>query len=790
MQDDMRIQKPDGAGELECPAEGKSRRCFMGFAFAAAVSGLLLPETATEAEAQVPGALCTAQVGQELVNPGEIASANKQLQGLVDLRADRRSVTYVAPGPAVNCPGGGAVQNTIYVCGYHRLRAYHGYKGFSLDAKNSVTPITPDPEKAGSYTGIAYPGPTLRASVGDTINLIFLNRIDQSLFNYTSQISMSPGACDASTSVVPGGTGYPGTDTFPNCFHVSNTTNLHFHGTHTDPGSFGDNVLLGILPNVEMDTASAIRICQQAFAEWAQGKNPTKTLQSTANAWLNSLLKRAKDRKETALAAQIQAAIASNEMNVMHGEWPQYWPGFYPYHFELPVYSGSPTKFPSMGQAPGSHWYHCHQHGSTTLQLLNGMAGALIIADLTPGAYDASILALGGGTPANPKIKEKVLVMQLFSEQPNRINQAAPGLTISPTATVTVNGQVAPKITMKQSEVQWWRVIDAAMKAHGIERFLWIDDAIYQGLLQNPCNANNGQPPQIDQTLVPRLRQIAQDGVQFKWENYHRFHTRADATKNYTFNIGPGNRMDFLIKAPAKNGTSYLMFWPPAGTPGIAGTDIRQLLVAKVVVDGPPDSSTNTQWFESDDPKTPPPGYPQFPAYLSDIPEPNISRKVTFAMSGGPGSQPLVTIDGRQFSEGRIDQTMMKDTIEEWKVVNLSLQSIMHPYHIHINPFQITHYYDPNDPSTDEKPLPQPWIWADTKPIPAAKATTADDPEAVQITWNGTKTYVRPGYFKMRSRFADFIGKYVLHCHILGHEDRGMMQLIQVVDSTTVVKHH
>ncbi len=37
-----------------------------------------------------------------------------------------------------------------------------------------------------------------------------------------------------------------------------------------------------------------------------------------------------------------------------------------------------------------------------------------------------------------------------------------------------------------------------------------------------------------------------------------------------------------------------------------------------------------------------------------------------------------------------------------------------------------------------------------------------------------------PGYFKMRSRFADFLGKFVLHCHILGHEDRGMMQLIQI----------
>jgi FtsP/CotA-like multicopper oxidase with cupredoxin domain len=46
------------------------------------------------------------------------------------------------------------------------------------------------------------------------------------------------------------------------------------------------------------------------------------------------------------------------------------------------------------------------------------------------------------------------------------------------------------------------------------------------------------------------------------------------------------------------------------------------------------------------------------------------------------------------------------------------------------------------------------------------------------------------GSVKMRSRFADYTGKYVLHCHILGHEDRGMMQLVEVIDNKTTVKHH
>ncbi len=34
-----------------------------------------------------------------------------------------------------------------------------------------------------------------------------------------------------------------------------------------------------------------------------------------------------------------------------------------------------------------------------------------------------------------------------------------------------------------------------------------------------------------------------------------------------------------------------------------------------------------------------------------------------------------------------------------------------------------------------------------------------------------------------RSRFPDYVGQYVNHCHILLHEDNGMMQLVEVVAS-------
>jgi FtsP/CotA-like multicopper oxidase with cupredoxin domain len=45
------------------------------------------------------------------------------------------------------------------------------------------------------------------------------------------------------------------------------------------------------------------------------------------------------------------------------------------------------------------------------------------------------------------------------------------------------------------------------------------------------------------------------------------------------------------------------------------------------------------------------------------------------------------------------------------------------------------------------------------------------------------------GWYKFRTRFVDFTGAYVQHCHILAHEDRGMMQLLEVVSDQSGYSH-
>jgi FtsP/CotA-like multicopper oxidase with cupredoxin domain len=738
-----------------------SRREFIGRSIAAAVSSFLLPNfLLKKAAAQ---AACVPTSGEELKAIGAIFRGDDGvLRATMKLQEELRQTVYYA--------------NNIFQCEQHWLRTYHGYRGFSLDEKDQVT----NPK-------IASPGPTFRCQLGDTVDIIFLNRIDLLKFPETGFTS-SGGPCDVSRQ--SGKPRYPGADQghFPNCFHASNTTNMHYHGTHTSPGEFGDNVLVGILANrVGITEAEMMARCAEAYE--FLGNHPEcenfnfQDLQAFKD-WRKKVAGdlQAMATHDPARKAQVDLAIQVNTKDEKNHEWPQYWPGYYPYHFQLPRYTGAKDAHgemvcPRMGQSPGTHWYHAHQHGSTTLQLLNGMAGAFVISDTSAGAYDGQILRLGGGTPEKPVIKEQLMVLQLFSEQPNLVRASRTSLT--------VNGQLQPKVTAAKGEVQWWRLVNAAVRAHGIDTFLFLSEDVYKKNKTSSDFLNGGVPKVADRGAnLPAFRQVARDGVQFCAENYvaHQQDTQ--------FHLSPGNRIDFLIQAPPAGGRFALVFWPAAGAAPMV--DLQSNVLLWLDSSGNP-SGVNTSWL----PDTEPAGYPKFPPFLSDIPDDEIrtSRKLTFSMSGmtaapgGPPTQPIVMIDGKQFSEGILDRAMLMGDAEEWTLYNRSVFSIMHPFHIHINPFQITEVFDPNQPAGQQlfKPAKN-WIWQDTIAVPAG--TPKNDSEGNPIVDDhGNQVLDQVGYVKIRSRFTDFAGKFVLHCHILGHEDRGMMQLVEVVNNKTVVRH-
>src|SRR5262249_26463825 len=138
-------------------------------------------------------------------------------------------------------------------------------------------------------------------------------------------------------------------------------------------------------------------------------------------------------------------------------QWPQFYIGAYPYCFQLPLYTSNTFPPPpggvQMGQAPGTHWYHAHKHGSTAISVANGMVGAFIIE----GSYDDDLNSFygAGWTRTQP-----VLVINQLGVEPNLKRSAAGGAGQNDKGPdFSVNGRAQPIIDMLPGEVQLWRIV-------------------------------------------------------------------------------------------------------------------------------------------------------------------------------------------------------------------------------------------------------------------------------------------------------------------------------------------
>jgi FtsP/CotA-like multicopper oxidase with cupredoxin domain len=694
--------------DQECEEQDSNdltRRSFLQVAIAAG-SGLavtsMFPQATSEAFAQ--SAACPP--GQPLQTVGEITSSSstKTLKAILKLRDEKR--TYL--GPPIS--GSGCQTNT------GQMRYIQGY---DQSTPTKVWPTT---------RGVPSPAPTLRARVGDRVQITLLNHVDVNNFPGTLDVAEHGQACDQNKTVGPGGTSvntYPGDPSFenpPNCFHGSSSTNLHFHGSHISPSGVSDNVLLNIRPSGRVngkpvvDENTVKPMFDKVFAACAHGHQPL-LWKDWPFEW-RSLQRRLLQQYDRTAAWEgvpgnlppDQQLWRQNVQEMMEGQLPQYYIGAYPNCFTLPEWNGQNN---SMGQAPGTHWYHAHKHGSTALNLANGMAGALIIE----GDYDDKLKPF--------YTKQQVLILQQYSAVLPLLRAA----NVSQSADlVYVNGQFTPVLQMNPNEMQFWRIINACYSS------------------SVPLDAPTGI----------KWVQTAQDGVQFNPKNYDPSVTNASfavpAKSTAPFgSLAAGNRVDLLVQAPASPGRFNVTF----GGKLLFTVEVRQ------------DSSTpipNPMPFPT------PQQFPPMPGFLTDLKfgDVKVRRELHFASTAQPQrSYPVPskhTIDGEQFS-GDIDQVMLLGGTEEWTIYNDNLNGAAHPFHIHVNPFQVVEIMDPKQNGGAPVRLPSPWVWWDNFALPPG------------------------GYIKMLSKFVDYPGKFVLHCHILDHEDRGMMQMVEVVSNTTTMKH-
>jgi FtsP/CotA-like multicopper oxidase with cupredoxin domain len=638
------------------------------------------------------------------------------------------------------------------------LRYFSGYNQFNPNQKWPTDP------------SVAGPGPTLRAGATDKVNITLLNQVNVEQFGGTldaGERGQGTG-CDEAAQFNADGTirvenFYPANDKYPNCFHGSSSANLHFHGAHVTPSTTGDNVLINVRPNLKITENDVKASFAKIFEHCSLGHEPQKwedlppeyrTLQET--------LLREYDKTAPYIGPgrnpdghglpENQQLWRKNQDQIDLGHWPQWYSGAYPYCFQFPQY-GPANPDIRMGQAPGTHWYHSHKHGSTSVNLFNGLSGAMILTDNSPTGYDGKLRAFYGGN-----LDEKVLVLQVITNVVNLTVGAGSARQVPP---VLVNGQQTPTIQMKKGEVQLWRFVNATVQS------------FVKGATFTPAGIT--------------FKQTAQDGVQLAWQNYNTL-------PNTSVTMSPANRVDLLVQAPATAGCFTLQD-PNLGT----------LLYVQVTNDSVPAKGFPTA--EKD--------YPVLPEYLWDIDweeANNHQRTITYGSVPGNPNPPAGTrsmrqfkINNRQFEDKEIDELIKLDIAEEWTIYSTDDGGVFprggnlvigHPFHIHINPFQVIEVFDPNTMTTPQR-LPPPWIWWDTFAIPLAKVTSDQSScpiplvEVDQVV-NGQieKVKVCPGYYKFLSRFVDFTGEYVEHCHILAHEDRGMMQLIKVDSNKSVNTHH
>lgn len=188
----------------------------------------------------------------------------------------------------------------------------------------------------------------------------------------------------------------------------------------------------------------------------------------------------------------------------------------------------------------------------------------------------------------------------------------------------------------------------------------------------------------------------------------------------------PGNRADILVRVPAV-------------IPEITVADtIRMMVGASTML--------TIDYLEITTPTDIPSTLPVPGIHKTIQPEEiTESRDVVFSMKMGEEMNNGFLIDGKPFDPDRVDQLLTLDKPVEWRITNESDRD--HPFHIHINDFMVV--------AVNDIPVQTP-RWQDVVNLPPLGSAT------------------------IRMRPEKFTGKTVMHCHIIIHEDMGMMAVVEI----------
>jgi FtsP/CotA-like multicopper oxidase with cupredoxin domain len=199
--------------------------------------------------------------------------------------------------------------------------------------------------------------------------------------------------------------------------------------------------------------------------------------------------------------------------------------------------------------------------------------------------------------------------------------------------------------------------------------------------------------------------------------------------------LTPGERIEVMVRGDRPEG-SYRLLSLPYSRGGMemgmmGGTPSRTIVLATVAYEGRADRT----W-----------SLPQQLVRIDPLPAPSVRRSFQLGQGMGMGLMGggmAFTINGRTFNPNRVDTQVSLDSVEEWEFINQTMMD--HPMHVHTNPFQV--------------------LGSDGAPARA---------------WKDVLLVRANSRVRVRTAFRDFTGQAMYHCHILDHEDLGMMGVLEV----------
>ena len=380
------------------------------------------------------------------------------------------------------------------------------------------------------------------------------------------------------------------------------------------------------------------------------------------------------------------------------------------------------VHFPT-DEPPGMYWYHPHLHGLAEAAVQGGASGAIIVG------------GIANVQPAVAGLPERVLV---FRDQ-NVAGNPSPGGVV-PAWDVSLNyvpvsyvatpqpGFIPSIIQIKPGQREFWRVVNASA------------DTILD--LQVVYD-NHAQPLAI----------VGFDGVPVGSQDGTRPGSLVTQTDVL---IPPAGRAEFIVTGPSASVHSASLRTLNIDT-GPAGDNdpARTVAILQKTLNGPPLSTTEA-----------PTGVPATARFAGlAAATPTATRKLYFSEVISDPNNPLsptnffITVDGATptlFDPNNPPAiTTTQGSVEDWTIENRSPEH--HEFHMHQIHFLL--------------------LAANGVPVPAAQQQFFDTYQVPY--WSGSGPYPSVTV-RMDFRGPD-IGDFVYHCHILGHEDNGMMAIIRVL---------